>query len=57
MESNGLKDLQRWVRDHEEQFKAEDYTTNHIVDLAIACGFDRVAVAQWQTSQRFKEAI
>jgi hypothetical protein len=57
MEDNGFKTLKRWIADHEEQFKTEHYTTSHIVDLAIACGFDRTAIAQWKTSKLFKEAI
>jgi hypothetical protein len=55
MNENGIKALKHWIETHPDQLAT--YTTDDIVNLAIACGFDRQAVSQWATSQRFKEAI
>lgn len=57
MKKDGSKELKRWVEQQAEKFKAENYTTDDIVNLAIACGFERTAVARWQTQKLFKEAI
>lgn len=54
MNGNGIKELKTWIEKNSEQFKT--YTTDEIVNLAIACGFERRAVAAWATSQRFQTA-
>lgn len=45
------KELTAWIKEHSKKFTAEGYSTDDIVRLSIACGFNRSAVAQWQTQQ------
>ena len=54
MDGNGIKELKAWIEKNKE---LATYTTQEIVDLAIACGFQRSAIAQWQTQKKFKEAV
>ncbi len=54
MNGNGIKELKAWIEKNQNQLK--DYSITDIVNLAIACGFDRSAVAAWATSQRFQNA-
>lgn len=55
MTDNGFKALQAWIEKNQAHFTGEAYTNEDIAKLAIACGFDRQAVAQWQTQQKFRE--
>lgn len=57
MDPNGKKEMLAWIRRNEQKFKAEEYTKEEIANLAIACGFNRIVVAEWQTQAKFKEAI
>lgn len=52
---NAYKELTAWITRHQEQFTREKYTLDDIVNLAIACGFDRHAVVQWRVQKMFKE--
>ncbi len=52
---NGMKELKAWIKAHPEVLI--DYSTEDLVNLAVACGFQRSAIAQWVTSRKFKEAI
>jgi len=52
---NAYKELTAWIADHKNQFEKEKYTLDEIVNLAIACGFDRSAVAQWRVQQTFRK--
>lgn len=52
---NAYKELTAWITDHKPQFDKEKYTLDDIVNLAIACGFDRSSVAQWRVQQMFKK--
>ncbi len=49
-----LKNFKAWLEENKERLAA--YDLNHICNLAIACGYSRVIVAQWYVSQRFKGA-
>ncbi len=53
--NNGIREFKKWLGNNEERFG--DYSLDEIVNLAIACGFDRQMIAQWATSQRFKKAV
>jgi hypothetical protein len=52
---NDFKELKVWIERNQERFTAEKYAKEDIARLAIACGFNRSAVAQWQTQKRFKQ--
>lgn len=52
---NTYKDLIAWIQQNRKHFAEGRYSTADIVSLAIACGFDRGAIAQWQTQMMFKK--
>lgn len=52
---NTYKELTAWITRHQVQFDHDKYTLDDIVNLAIACGFDRGAVAQWRVQKMFKQ--
>lgn len=52
---NAYKELVFWISAHQAQFDKDKYTLDDIVNLAIACGFDRSAVAQWRTQKMFRK--
>lgn len=49
-----MKELLTWLQANKEWLTT--YSTSEIVDLAVACGMDRSAVAAWATSERFRHA-
>lgn len=51
---NTYKELTAWITRNKDQFSKDKYSLDDIVNLAIACGLDRSAVAQWRTAQMFK---
>jgi hypothetical protein len=58
MDSQNLTDLQKleaWIADNEAKFST--YSIGEIAELSIAAGFNRIAVAQWQTQQRFRGVV
>lgn len=48
MEGNGLAELKAWIKKHKSELAGA--STEDIVNLAIAYGFNRTAVAEWQCS-------
>jgi hypothetical protein len=46
--------LSHWIIEHAERFMEEHYTADEIAILAIACGFSRESVAQWESEQPIK---
>ncbi len=52
---NDYQALKNWIEQNTLVLK--DRSVEDIGDMAIACGFNRTTVSQWQTSVRFKEAI
>lgn len=51
---NDIRELKAWVKKHSPHFTG--YTTDDIARLAIACGFTRAAVAEWEQIELRKEA-
>lgn len=51
---NTYKELTAWITRNQIKFAQEKYSLNDIVNLAIACGFDRSAVVQWRVQKTFK---
>lgn len=53
--TNTYKELTAWIADHQIQFDHDKYTVDDIFKLALACGFDQGAAAQWRTQQMFRK--
>lgn len=47
-----MKEFLKWLEENSERLKT--YSVAEIVDLAVACGHDRAAIARWATSERFR---
>jgi len=54
MDINDCKEFGEWLERNQEQLKVR--SLEEIRDLAIACGFSRITVSQWQIGQNFKAA-
>ena len=50
-----MHELKMWLESNKDHLK--DYSLDEKVDLAIAAGMDRIAVAQWRASQTFQEIV
>jgi hypothetical protein len=51
-----LKELKAWIEKNNKHFTEEKYSIEDIARLAVTCGFNRITVAQWQTSAKFHQA-
>lgn len=49
-----MNELKAWLAEHAEHLKG--YTLDEKADLAIAAGFDRKVVADYQVQTRFRQA-
>ncbi len=49
-----MNDFEKWLLENKDRFST--YTLAEIQDLAIACGFSRIDVAQWRTREMFRRA-
>jgi hypothetical protein len=49
---NGYSELKTWVEQNADHFKG--YSIENIKDLALAAGFKRTAVAQWEAQEMFR---
>lgn len=55
MEKNGLAELKAWLKKNKDLLIGASH--DDIANYAIACGFDRTAVAQWQCSVMSKVVV
>jgi hypothetical protein len=46
--TEGMEELLSWINRNMSKWTCENYSVQDVANLAIACGFKRAAVSEWQ---------
>lgn len=51
------KEFKAWLASRQRHFDEQNISIDDIASLALVHGLDLTVVRQWQSSQRFKQAV